>query len=113
MVPCRFDSADSAPRFDSRGSADRTTVVLDKSASFKANISREGSVYQSFAPLQELVEAVTEASTTSGGAVTPVKGAAAKSSLAYMLVPEFVSTPTVNRWGSGLGSLYIVKSDDV
>jgi hypothetical protein len=84
--------------FGSRGSADRTTIVLDKSASHKGNSSKEGSVYQSFTPLQELVEAVTEASTS--GVVTPVKGAAAKSQLAYMLVPEFVSTPTVNRWAT-------------
>eukprot|EP00877_Chromochloris_zofingiensis_P004886 jgi/Chrzof1/14399/Cz09g01040.t1 len=46
---------DYSGKFDSG----RTTVVLDKSASFKAS-SREDSVYQNFAPLEELVNAVTE-----------------------------------------------------
>lgn len=64
-LTCRFDGHaeghSKEPVYESSASGDRTTVVLDKSASWKVAAAREAaSPYTNFAPLEELVDAVTE-----------------------------------------------------
>jgi hypothetical protein len=112
---------------DSGTSAGRTTVVLGKSASWKVAAAR-GEVdrpYTSFAPLEDLVDAVTEAAVPVPGlggvgatatALAAQKRAAASAAgkvvaagdakpshrvtLATMLLPGYIETPMLERYES-------------
>jgi hypothetical protein len=66
-------------------------------------------MYGDFGPLADLADAVAAANNNSSGqssgggglrsSMGGTGGNAAKTSpLAYMLVPEFINTPTLNRW---------------
>lgn len=87
-MPCRYDeriTGDGLARIraydsGSGSSADRTTVVLDKSASWKLTAAREAAgPYTNFAPLEQLVDAVSEsvAAGVQGGFAAAAAGAAA------------------------------------
>ncbi|KAF8057775.1 tropinone reductase [Scenedesmus sp. PABB004] len=113
----RFDSRATGEglgaRFDSGASADRTTVVLDKSASWRG--AAGGGTYADFAPLEQLVDAVTDAvgagagppggppPRLSGGA--PAAPAPQRAALALMLLPEYVHTPLLARLKAELAAL--------
>jgi len=114
--------------YESGASADRTTVVLGKSASFQAQRESERAAaaaasssggagggsgpYQSFAPLEELVNAVTESAASrsavgmmplSIGGASAASGASGAPSAVVckgvlpMLQPEYILTPNLSR----------------